>query len=261
VTAFGAAGGALLATIVAAVAYRARSLTIGGAAAALVVGSIVFAAGGWQGAAVLFAFFLPSVALSRAGRARKRALVDVGKHGARDAWQVLANGGIAALCMLLAPRFGALAATAFAGAFAAAAADTWGTEIGTLSREAPRSILTLARMPTGLSGGITLLGSLATLAGAAFVAAVAAYAHVAAFLPVAAGGVAGAFLDSILGASLQALRWCPSCACACETNPHHCGSPTTLRRGVAWIENDAINFAATLTGAMIAFSLAWYASR
>ena len=244
--------GAVLAAAVALLAWRAKALSASGAIGAWFVGTAVFGAGGWQGAAVLLAFFIPSTILSRVGRARKRALGDAGKQGPRDVWQVLANGGIAALCMAAAPRYGAPAAAAFAAAFAAAAADTWGTEIGTLSREVPRSILTFARIPAGLSGGITLAGTLATFAGGALVAAVAAGTGVAPFLPVAVGGVAGAFLDSVLGASLQALRWCPTCERACETNPHRCGTPTTLRRGVGWIENDAINFAATFGGAIVA---------
>ncbi len=252
-----AAFGAAFAAIVAYAAYRAKSLTRGGALAAFAVGTCVFAAAGWSGAAVLFAFFLPSALLSRVGRARKRALDDVGKHGARDAWQVLANGGVAAACALLAPRLGLPFAAAFAGAFAAASADTWGTEIGTLSPERPRSIVTFAPIATGLSGGITLLGTLATFGGAACVAIVAGMTGVAAFLPVAAGGIAGALLDSYLGATLQALRYCPACARECETDPHACGTPTVLRRGAAWIENDAINGFATLAGGAVAGALAF----
>jgi uncharacterized protein (TIGR00297 family) len=254
-----AAIGALLAAAIAVGAYRAHALSTSGAIAAFVVGALVFGATGLAGAAVLLAFFVPSTLLSRIGRARKIALRDVGKQGPRDAWQVLANGGVAALCALLAVRGDAGFAAAFAGAFAAASADTWGTEIGTLSRQAPVSILTFRRIPTGLSGGITTNGSLATIAGALCVAAVSTLVHVSAFWPVVAGGVAGAFFDSLLGASVQALRWCPQCAVACETNPHHCGSATTLRRGVAWLENDAINFAATLFGALVAGCLAAFA--
>ena len=250
------AAGALLAAVVAYAAYRARSLSAGGAVAAFAVGAIVFGAGGWPAAAVLFAFFAPSVLLSRAGRARKRALQDVGKQGARDAWQVLANGGVAAACALAMPFAGAAAAAAFAGAFAAAAADTWATEIGTLAPAQPRSILTLRRMPAGLSGGVTLMGTAASICGALFVALVAGLAHVAPLLPVAAAGVAGSLLDSALGASVQALRWCPACERACETDPHHCGTPTTLRRGLGWLENDAVNLAATLGGAALAALLA-----
>jgi uncharacterized protein (TIGR00297 family) len=214
--------------------------------------------GGWHAALVLFAFFIPSVALSRLGRARKRELVDIGKHGARDAWQVLANGGVAALCAALAIRLGANWLAAFAGAFAAASADTWGTEIGTLVRQAPRSILTFKPLATGMSGGVTLAGTLAEIAGAAFVAVVAMLAGIAAFLPVAIGGFAGALVDSILGASLQSLRRCETCARDCETDPHECGSPTTLRRGLGWLGNDAVNLAATVTGALVAGMLASY---
>ena len=251
-----AAGAVALAAIVAVAAYYARALTLGGALAAFGVGAATFAAGGWEGALVLFAFFIPSTVLSRVGRARKRALADVGKQGARDAWQVLANGGVAAACILLALRYGAPLAAAFAGAFAAAAADTWGTEIGTLSQATPRSIFTLRPVAAGLSGGVTLLGTLAEFAGAAVVALVAALLGVAAFLPVVIGGIAGAFVDSLLGATLQALRFCPACQTECETNPHLCGTPTVVRRGITWIENDAINLAATLTGAIAAGLLA-----
>jgi uncharacterized protein (TIGR00297 family) len=248
--------GSILAAAVALLAYRARSLSAGGAAAAFAIGAIVFGAGGWQAALVLFAFFIPSTLLSRVGKARKRALLDIGKHGPRDAWQVLANGGIAALCVLLALRFGVPLWAAFAGAFAAASADTWGTEIGTLAAGKPRSILTFAPIEPGLSGGITFAGTLATVGGATCVALVAWLAHIAPFFPIAAAGIAGAFLDSALGASAQALRHCASCNADCETNPHHCGAATTLRRGFGWMENDAVNFAATLGGAAIA---GWWA--
>lgn len=248
--------GAAFAAAVAFGAWRGRALTHGGAVAAFCIGTAVFGAGGWPAAAVLFSFFLPSVLLSRFGRARKRELRDVGKQGPRDAWQVFANGGVAAAFALLAFHGSARFAAAFAGAFAAASADTWGTEIGTLARTRPISILTLRPISTGLSGGITLSGSVATVAGAAFVALVASLAGVAPVVPVLIAGVAGALVDSILGAGAQALRWCPACGVACEIDPHHCGTPTALRRGVAWLENDAVNFAATLCGALAAFALA-----
>jgi uncharacterized protein (TIGR00297 family) len=248
--------GGVLAALVALAGYRAGAFSAGGAGAAIGVGTIVFAVTGWPGAAVLFAFFLPATLLSGIGRARKRALRDIAKQGARDAWQVLANGGVAAAAALLAARGSLPFACAFAGAFAAASADTWGTEIGTLSRQPPVGALTLRPVPVGLSGGITLLGTLATLGGAVCVAVVAAFVGVAPLWPVAIGGLAGAAADSLLGASLQALRWCPLCEAACETNPHHCRTPTLLRRGVRWLNNDAVNFAATLCGALVALLLA-----
>lgn len=249
--------GAVLAAAIAAAAYRARSLSFDGAVAAFVVGAIVFGTGGWRGAAVLLAFFVPSSILTRVGRARKRLLEDAHGTAPRNAWQVLANGGVATLCALLAARGSVAFAAAFAGAFAAASADTWGTEIGTLSKQSPRSILTMAPVRAGLSGGVTLLGSVASIAGAFVVALVAAAIGTAPLLPVAFGGIAGALLDSLLGASLQALRWCPACSVPCETVMHSCGEATILRRGARWIGNDAVNFGATLCGAAVA----WLATR
>lgn len=249
--------GAVFAGVVAAAAWRAKALSGRGALAAWLVGACVFGSGSWPYAAVLFAFFVPSTLLSRVGRRRKRALVDVGKTGARDGRQVLANGGVAAACALAAAalRHPALAA-AFCGAFAAASADTWGTEIGTLLKGKPRSILTLRPVPTGLSGGVTAGGTLAEAVGACAVAGTAAALGVAAWWAVAAGGVAGALVDSVLGAWAQELRFCPRCERACETDPHICGSPTRLIRGAAWMDNDAVNFCATAAGALTAGCLA-----
>lgn len=247
--------GVAFASAIAFAAYRLRALTASGAVAASIIGTIVFSCGTWRYAAVLFAFFLPSVALSRLGRARKRALTDIGKHGPRDARQVFANGGVAALCALLSLRF-PHAVAGFAGAFAAASADTWATEIGTLAKQRPHSIITWRPLETGLSGGVTAAGTIAQLCGALFTAAVAAFLGVGALLFVTFAGFAGAAVDSIAGASLQVLRYCPSCKRDCETNPHACGTPTVVRRGFPSIDNDAVNFIATAAGAAIAYILA-----
>jgi uncharacterized membrane protein len=295
-------------------ALRARALTPGGAIAAFVVGTCTYTAGGWGFTLVLLAFFLPSVALSRVGRARHRQLGDIGKGGARDAWQVLANGGIATVCAIVAGIWGTITdrialtplgdfgsttfvvihgvsvgpfdihdllvtnadravwIAAFAGSYAAATADTWGTEIGTLVRGVPHSILTFRPVAPGLSGGITRAGTLAEIGGALWIAVVAGlslpllqrwpgFGHMPAsarhlIAPVWIGGFAGALIDSILGATVQELRRCPACERTCETNPHVCGTPTLLVRGVRGFSNDAVNFAATLSGAVVAFAVA-----
>ena len=247
--------GAVLAGAVALLAYRVRTLTFGGAVAAFVVGAAVFGAGGWRAAAVLFAFFIPSAVLSRVGSQRKRTAGDQ-KQTPRNAWQVFANGGVAAVCIVAASNGSAPLAAAFAGAFAAASADTWGTEIGMLSRRTPVSILTLRPVAAGLSGGVTLLGSIASVGGAFCVALTAWLVHLAPLWGVALGGIAGALADSLLGASLQALRWCPSCSRECETERHSCGTPTVLRRGIAWITNDVVNSVATICGALVAAAAA-----
>ncbi len=244
--------GALLAAGIALLAHRARALSADGAIAAFAIGTIVFGAGGWKSAAILLAFFLPSALLTRLGRERKRALPGAERPAPRNAWQVLANGGVAAFCAIAALGSSGAFGVAFAGAFAAASADTWGTEIGTLARRRPVSIITFRPLDAGISGGITLLGTLATVAGALCVAVISSMLRIAPLVPVALGGIAGALLDSILGASLQARHWCPTCSCECETPRHGCGTPTEMRRGVRWMQNDVVNLTATLCGALVA---------
>jgi uncharacterized protein (TIGR00297 family) len=276
--------GAVFAGVIALLAFRARALTRSGAVAAFAVGTLTYATGTVGFTLVLLAFFVPSVALSRLGRARKRELVDIGKHGARDAMQVLANGGVATVCAVAwALTHDVRWAAAFAGAYAAATADTWATEIGTLSRRQPRSIFTLRRIATGLSGGITLPGTLAEIAGAVWIgiAGLAGIALAYVFGPldfgfsfatgpgwtvapgavlivfaIPIGGIAGATLDSVLGGSLQELRRCDACERTCETDPHACGRPTGLVRGVRGFSNDVVNVMATAAGAAVAFALA-----
>jgi uncharacterized protein (TIGR00297 family) len=235
---------------------------------ALAVGVLTYAGGryGWANVAlpfeVLFAFFITSVAFSYAGRKRKALLVDIPKGGPRDAWQVAANGGIATLCAAIAalltrgttPSHLAYALLwAFAGAYAAATADTWSTEIGSAFGGKPRSIIGLQPIATGLSGGITPLGTLAMLAGAAWIAFVFALSLQSsrAFWIVTLAGVAGALADSLLGATLQSIAFCPACKRPTETAMHVCGTRTTSWRGLRWMTNDAVNALAALTGSVV----------
>lgn len=254
------------------VALQVRALSRSGAAAAFIVGTLTFGSGEIGLTLVLLAFFVPSILLSRVGRRRKKGLTDIGKAGPRDAAQVLANGGVATLAAVVAgigfaqgsPRWSVIAVAAFAGAYAAATADTWGTEIGTLVRGSPRSILTLRPIATGLSGGVSLAGTVAEFAGALWIAWVAGAAldhlplalRVAPWAAVVAGvslgGVAGALADSLLGATLQELRACPLCERPCETDPHHCGTPTARIRGLRGFSNDVVNACATAVGALVA---------
>ncbi len=260
--------GGLVAALIALAAIRSRALTRSGGAAAFVVGTVTFAAGTIGTALILLAFFISSVALSRAGKKRKRALVDIGKAGARDAWQVLANGGVATVCIALWIAFEhgreiSVWFVAFAGAYAAATADTWGTEVGTLAEKPPRSILTGKPLATGLSGGVSSAGTAAEVAGAVLIAILTPFALLLALpgtpvtvhdlttllLPVFIGGFGGATIDSLLGATLQARRWCPACQRECEVDPHGCSTATVHRRGLPWLTNDGVNLLATACGA------------
>jgi uncharacterized membrane protein len=70
-------------------------------------------------------------------------------------------------------------------------------------------------------------------------------------LPLAViAGVGGAFTDSLLGATVQARYHCPHCDIATEHTLHRCGTPTIFVGGLRRVNNDVVNFLASLSGAL-----------
>ncbi len=254
--------------------YRRRALNRGGMLGAIVTGTLIFGLGGWAWGVLLVAFFASSSALSfyradeKAGLAEKFA-----KGSRRDLGQALANGGLTALLAALAvlrpePSWTRLLFAAGAGALAAVNADTWATELGVFSPRPPRLITTGRRVEVGTSGSVTLTGTLASLAGAAFIGLLAGaeigliardWTSAGVILAAATlGGLAGALVDSLLGATVQAIYWCDTCQKETERRVHRCGTPTRLLRGYRWLDNDLVNFGASAVGAAVAAGLtAW----
>lgn len=262
--------GITLAIVIAALAYRARSLTTSGALAAALLGTVVFGLGGFAWALLLLGFFVSSSVLSRLSAGRKRTLAEKFSKGSRrDAAQVLANGGAAGLFVLLHLLFPSAVWPwlGFAGSLAAVNADTWATELGVLSPRLPVKITTWKPVERGASGGVSLAGTLAATAGAALIGLLAALVmpsqperHLLwlAGLPVIAfAGLFGSLVDSYLGATLQAIYTCPACRKETERHPLHlCGSPTTQIRGLPWLDNDWVNTACALSGGAAALLIA-----
>lgn len=213
-------------------------LTGGGLAAALAVGGAVAASLGWRGAALLLAFFVSGSLLTQWSG---------GGGGQRNARQVLANGGVAAAGAVLGRWEIA------AGALAAAAADTWATEIGSFSPSAPRLITTWSPVSRGASGGITLLGTAGGVTGAVVMAVLAGVlwprSTAAGSAVMATAGVVGMLVDSVLGATAQGLFECPDCGARSERAGAVCHEPVRRIRGWVWLDNDAVNLAGTLAGA------------
>jgi uncharacterized protein (TIGR00297 family) len=244
-----------MALLLSAGGWAAGALTISGAMTATVVGSAILVGAGWPGAMVLGAFFILGSAIGRI-LAPARPAGDA-KGERRDAWQVLANGGFAALGSLLAAGVAGLPLWIVTGSLASAGADTWATAIGGRSTTPPRLLLFGRPVPAGTNGGMTLLGTVGALAGAALVSAVAAAAGSPRLL--AWGmviGTGGMVLDSILGATLQGRFHCGACGVDSEHRTHRCGSRTTHTGGLTWLTNDGVNAVSTAAGAL-AGALAW----
>jgi uncharacterized protein (TIGR00297 family) len=212
-----------------------RGVNRSGAPAGGLACFLLFAGAGPTAFATLATLFLMTWVSTRLGYRRKLALGLAEHREGRNAWQVLANLTVAALGSVVFSATGnRVWLVAALAALGEAATDTVASEIGQYRNPDARLITTWERVPAGTDGGITAPGSIAGMAAGLVIAAVATVGgmlpRTQLWIPVAAG-FAGMLIDSILGATLQ-------------------------RRG--WINNQAVNFFATLAAAALAYAIAMF---
>jgi uncharacterized protein (TIGR00297 family) len=162
---------------------------------------------------------------------------------------------IAGVAVLL-PSDPALLGVAFVSALAEANADTWAVELGVLSKRNPRLITKFSKeVAPGTSGGISGLGELSAVAGSLFVVLVAGVLGVfgnAPVVPLLVAAIIGEHIDSVLGATVQAAYYCPTCKKETERRIHKCGTPTQHVKGFQIVTNEAVNFISTGLAAVVA---------
>ena len=244
-------------------AYYFHAVTFWALQAATLLGVALFVFGGWLSFAALVLFFLLGSAASPIGKNKKenaRALHD--RRGPRCVAQVAANGLPPLIFAALYHSAGVNTyLLAVLGCFAAAAADTFSSEIGMLSNKEPFSILSFKPIQRGISGGVTLLGFIGAALGAFVVSIIALPTFgIQGMLVVFAVGFAGSLIDSVLGAAFQAKYKAKSedtegCAEQLTECKNLDGKPFELAQGIRWVNNDVVNFIAVfLSGLLIAIS-------
>jgi len=230
------------------IVWKMRAGTAGAAlTGALITASLMFSTTKYPyeyswlhgGLMPLLAVFVLTWAATKIGRAKKERLGTAESKRGRNASQVAANLGVAALASFpiqaitpdrtLMNSLGAVLAFAALAALAEAAADTVSSEIGQVLGGKPWLITTLSRVEPGTDGGVTLEGTVAGAASALLVATVGFWAmhglhqlpgYWVSILLCASGGIFGLLFDSLLGATVE-------------------------RKG--WLNNDAVNFLSTLS--------------
>jgi len=192
---------------VGAVAVLLGLVSLSGGIAGAVAGLVILHFGGWGAYGVLWAFFALGTAASKLGYRKKEKLGTAQENRARrGARHVLANVAVAAwLAFSMSARVRALAAPvlalALSGAFAAALADTFGTELGTLFGRRPFLLSRFRGVPPGTRGAVSLAGLLGGVLGALLVGAAGAAGGLYGFRWIAvvvAAGVAGSLAESLL---------------------------------------------------------------
>jgi uncharacterized protein (TIGR00297 family) len=265
--------GFLLGALIGLVSWWLGALSLSGAFAATVTGGLIFGLGGLPWAVLLLIFFTSSSTLSKMFNQRKAAVTEKFSKGSRRDWgQVLANGGLGAVLVVLYSISGKdpIWYVAFAGAMAAVNADTWATELGVLSKKLPVLMTTRKPVERGTSGAVSTVGMLAAFGGSILVAFLGLLMvplldsvsflskplSISFLLAVTISGVAGSLFDSFLGATLQTIYYCPQCQKETERHPVHlCGTETVYLRGWRWMDNDLVNFACSLVGSAAAVGI------
>jgi uncharacterized protein (TIGR00297 family) len=223
-------------------AYLLGAASVTGMLTGVLLGLLLIVFGGYGWFAVLITFFSVG-GLSTKFRYETKSERGVAEEneGARGTGNVLGNAAVALLAVLGFAASGSLPVPAvafrfaFAGSMAAAMSDTLSSELGSLF-DGPRLITTFEPVPPGTDGGVTWQGELFGLVGALLVAVVAVVAlgfptPTLAGAIIVVGGFVGMTVDSLLGATLEGER----------------------------IGNQAVNFGATLSGALVsaAAALLW----
>jgi uncharacterized protein (TIGR00297 family) len=240
--------GTIFALIAGISSYYLNFLKFSGLISVVIIGGVIFGFGGMPFTFPILFFFISSSFLSLFKKGYKQRFLSMfEKSGTRDISQVIANGGIPTILIVLSLWFRDMYIfPLYLTAVAAATADTWATELGVLSPARPRLITTFKSMEKGTSGAISLTGSIAAIFGSIITVLIGYYYHPVNgypyeyFIIAAMCGIFSCFIDSYIGASVQAQFKCTICSRITEKKIH-CHTPTVHFRGYSFIENDSVN--------------------
>ena len=247
----------LLTPAIIAFAKKKKALTTGGIIAALAVDIAISITLRSFGFCILLAFFMGGIAVDKIKKKTqktKQNAENVEKRGScRDHIQVLANALVATVCAALYFFFDSrVFLIAFVASLAEALADTAASGVGALSGQA-YDIFRRRPCQVGLSGGMSLLGTLASVVAALLVGVLAlAFGEInlTEMSIITLAAVLGAFFDSLLGSLAQVKYKCSVCGSVVERE-QHCGEPAVRYSGIPFVNNDLVNLVSTLFAAGI----------
>lgn len=207
-----AALGVLLNIAVAFAGWAARTVSLSGVIAGIVIGTVIFAGAGAGAWLLLLIAFAVAALTSRIGYTRKLHLgIAEERGGRRGAANAIANTGFAAGAALMAviSPYRTEALLALAAALAAGSSDTVASEIGKAFGRRTFLIIGFRPVPAGTSGALSLEGTAAGIVAAAVLAFIAVYTGVVPrpfLLVIIVAATAGSLIESALGATLEGAR-------------------------------------------------------
>lgn len=232
-------------------------LTKFGLLLAIILDIVVSLTLGNFGFVLLVAFLFGSVVIDKIKRLRKTDDTVTKKGDCRDAVQVIANGLVP---MLMATFYSITLNPAFIAAYVAALAeafaDTAASGIGVYSNTV-YDVFRMKKTKQGLSGGMSVIGTLASLVAPFGIAAIAlAFSAISlkAMLVISLAAFLGVVFDSFLGSLLQVKYKCIACGEITEREVH-CRKPTRKHSGFTFFDNDVVNLLSGAFAALLGFLL------
>jgi uncharacterized protein (TIGR00297 family) len=217
--------------------YHKKWLSMAGTTAAVLLGSMIIFAVGPIYLIPISIFFIVGSLTSKLHPKSKDA-------SGRNAFQVFANGLIAVLCMMaFAMTKNDMYILASFASVAVSFADTISSDIGIYFKHKTYDITTMRPVKVGLSGGISLVGTLAGILASVIFALIVGYIFNLGNderLIIAIAGASGMILDSILGSLWQAKY---------QQNDDITEEKTysnILIKGFSWLNNDGVNLLANV---------------
>ncbi len=203
---------------------------------------------------ILLSFLVFSVIADKIKK-RKKHIDDVSKRGdCRDPIQVLANGFVPMMLALLTAATGSgIFFAGYVAALAEALADTTASSMGVFAKNT-FDIFKMKKCKCGLSGGVSVIGTLSSLAASFILPAIAllfGVINLQIFLIAGIAAFVGTVFDTLLGSLLQIKFKCTVCAELTEKE-RHCDKPTQQISGFAFFDNDVVNLFSGIFAAVAA---------
>ncbi len=195
--------------VLAVVALGLKMVNFSGGAAGFLLGVAVYLGWGYKSFLLMLAFFVIGSATTRVGYARKAGRGVAEKRGGARSWREAAANCLAGAffsVLVITTHHERAFLMALIAAFAEAAGDTVSSEIGKWISDRAYLITTFQRVPAGEDGGVSIGGSVAGALASALIVALAFALGLcgrAGIVITLAAAVAGNFLDSLLGATLE----------------------------------------------------------
>ena len=212
-----------------------QKLTVAAALTGGLVGMLIFAGAGLIGLSLLSAFFVLGVgATGWKFNVKMEEGIAEKKQGKRNAGQVFANAGAAAILALLAKyniECRTILQLMIAGCFSAATADTLSSELGNVYGRRYYHIISFKEMQRGANGAVSFAGTTIGIIGSTVIALIYIVGtgwNTQHFVVIIIAGTSGNIADSILGLTFE-------------------------NKGI--LKNNTVNFLNTTVGAVVAWAL------